>query len=163
MIESLKEAVCLVFLESYSSIHYLDDGMLVIPSDADGDVAAIKCIFHGIRQQVADHLIEVDAVYPYFQRLSFQIVFFLQVEADTSLVGIEGEEGGDALDKLLQLGRLTVKAHLVLVNLALVQDLVYQEKQALRIAVDGVQVLLALCICQASFQLVERSHDECQR
>ena len=53
--------------------------------------------------------------------------------------------------------------HLVLVYLPFVENLVYQQQQALRIAVDGVNILQTLLVGNARLQFLQRTHDECQR
>ena len=55
-------------------------------------------------------------------------------------------EHEDAVDERHHVGLLAVQVHLVLVNLALVENLVDQQQQPLRIAVDGLDVLQALLV-----------------
>ena len=165
LVESVKESVGLLFLQSDAGILYLDDGILLVLAHDEGDGAAIEGILHGVGEQVGNHLVEVDAVYPYRQ-LAIGIVearIFLERECDVALFCIETVERYDAVQEFLELGFLAVQMHLVLVYLSLVEYLVHQKQQALGVAVDGIDILFAFGIRDSCLQLVERSHNQCQR
>ena len=165
LVESVKESVGLLFLQSDAGILYLDDGVLLVLAHDEGDGTAIEGILHGVGEQVGNHLVEVDAVYPYRQ-LAIGIVearIFLERERDVALFCIETVERYDAVQEFLELGFLAVQMHLVLVYLSLVEYLVHQKQQALGVAVDGVDFLFAFGIRDSCLQLVERSHNQCQR
>ena len=165
LVEPVKESVGLLFLQSDAGILYLDDGILLVLAHDECDGAAIESILHGVGEQVGNHLVEVDAVYPYRQ-LAIGIVearIFLERECDVALFCIETVERYDAVQEFPELGFLTVQMHLVFVYLSLVEYLVYQKQQALGVAVDGVDFLFAFGIRDSCLQLVERSHNQCQR
>ena len=166
LVETLEQPVGLLVLESDAAVYDLYDGLFVILAQDDTHLAAVEGVFEGIRQQVGDDLVELDAVYPSLHRQGLAALAVggrHECEADIALLGIVLIERADARDEGHQVGLGTVQVHLLLVYLALVEYLVHQEQQPLRIAVDGLNVGQALFVCYACSQLVQGSHDEGQR
>ena len=108
----------------------------------DLHLAAVEGELKGVRQQVAHHLVEVDAVYPG----QYVVALVLEGEGDVALRGIILVELADAADEVHQVGLTAVQLHLVLVNAALVQYLVDQQHQPVGVAVYGVDIRLALAV-----------------
>ena len=71
-------------------------------------------------------------------------------------MGIILIEGVYSVDESHQIGLLAVQMHLVLVDLPLIEDLVYEQEQALGIAIDRLYILLILLIGNLGLQFVQR-------
>ena len=82
---------------------------------------------------------------------------------DAALLGVVVVEFEDAAHERHDVGLAAVQFHLVLVNLALVENLVHQQHQSLGITVDGLDVFQALFVVDALLQFLQRPHDERQR
>ena len=162
LIETLKKltGIC-VTSKSLATVDDIETHLLVIILiDTHDDFSTIRCIFEGIGEQVGYRLVQLVAVYPNLHRFLGHI----QNQLDATQVGIIGIKRYESLGVIHEIGLSAVQVHLVLVDATLVQDLVHQGEQSLRITVDGIDVILALrIILQVLLQFLQRFHDEGQR
>ena len=122
------------------------------------DVATVVAVLEGVRQQVRHHLVELCAVNP-----CRDVLVAGEREVDAALAGVVLIDFVDGGDEVVHVGLAAVQVHLLLVNLAHVENLVHQREDALGVAVDDAQVLLRLVVEAPAAQLLKRSQNQRQR
>ena len=165
LIETFEEAVGLLFLQSDACIFYLMMAffsslpMITVISPPS------KVYFMALESRLEITLSKLmRSIQTFSLPLSLAEAFvFFELKCDVALFCIETVERYDAVQEILERSFLTMEMHLVFVYLSLVKNLVYQKQQALGIAVYRIDILFAFGIRYSCLQLVEGSHNQCQR
>ena len=158
LIETVEEVIEVTGFDTYTIVDNLYLQMLVSLPKYDFDLSTVKGVFEGVGEQVGDDLVKLCTVNP-----RYQVVFLVLYRVCyVSLTGSVLIEFAEVTDKSYHVSLLTVEAHLVLVNLPFVEDLVDEEQQPLRISVDRLHICLTVLIVYHVFQLRQRTKDEGQ-
>ena len=134
LIEAVEEALLVFVLDAHPVVNQLNLYVVFLLLQHHLHLSPIVGVLEGVAQEIADDLVEVDAVYP-CQHMIFVV---LEGEGDVALIGIVLVEFTDARDEVHEIRLAAVQLHLVLVYPALIKYLVDEQHKPLGITVDGV-------------------------
>ena len=166
LIETVEDVLQAVLVEPDAVVGDTEHGVLAVVGQTDHHLAVLGGVLERVGQEVGDNLVELATVYPDVKLLQTAVI---EAEVEVTVLGAELVHLTDAADKGYQLRLLTMQMHLLLVNLTDIQNLVHKVEDTLRVTLDGVKRCLQLlaigrCLfCTQGLQLLQRTHDECQR
>lgn len=167
LVKSVEELVGLRLFEANATVSDLQYHHVVVCTYTDRNLSSVKGVFEGIGQEIGDDLVEHHTVYPYFDGLVVHVKgFAVAVRQPERYIAILRTIliYADAMgSEVYEVGLLTMKLHLSLVYLPLIENLVDKHQESLCIVIDSLNIALALTIGDPASQLLQGPHDKGQR
>ena len=167
LIEALEDPGQLLFVQPFAGVGSGDLQVFVqgaapfllgAHAQADADASPLRSVFEGVAQQVGEHLVEVARVDPHRR----QAVGDVEIQADVFLPGRLVEEAGRVFHKLADVGLGKAEAHLPLVDLPDVEQLVEEAQDAVGVPLHVRQHAAGLRVIGLFQHLVQGVDDERQ-
>ena len=148
-----------IALDAHARIDDLNHGHLMLIGYTHLDGSTVIGVLKSIREQIVDNLIQCGTVEPYIQPVNSRQIAEIDVPfPGCVLIGFQ-----DIAQILYDVSLLALESHLLFVDLPDIQDLIDEVLHAPGVMLDGLQFIPGLRILLLFQQLMQRTHDKCQR